>query len=50
MDWIGWIKGPGSAALQWFEAHPGTASWLRCIKAVGQNRTKTPIGSGERRD
>jgi hypothetical protein len=37
MDWIGWISGPVSAALQWFEAHPGTASWLEavgCITAI----------------
>jgi hypothetical protein len=34
MDWIGWIKGPGGAALQWFEAHPGTASWLEAIGII----------------
>jgi hypothetical protein len=34
MDWIGWIKGPGGAALQWFEAHPGTASWLEAIGSI----------------
>jgi len=62
MDWIGWIRGPVGTALQCLKAHPGTASWLEAIgsitaivfvylfalvKAVGQDRTKTPIGSGE---
>src|SRR5258707_758181 len=34
MDWIGWIRGPVGAALQWFEAHPGTASWLEAIGSI----------------
>src|SRR6267142_2258974 len=34
MDWIGWIRGPVGAALQWFEAHPGTASWLQAIGSI----------------
>ena len=31
MDWIAWIRVSLSAALQWFEAHPGTASWLEAV-------------------
>jgi hypothetical protein len=34
MDWIGWIRGPVGTALQWFEAHPGTASWLGAIGSI----------------
>jgi hypothetical protein len=34
MDWIGWIRGLISAALQWFEAHPGTASWLEAVGSI----------------
>src|SRR5258708_15623239 len=34
MDWIGWIRGPVGAALQWFEAHPGTASWLEAVGSI----------------
>ena len=34
MDWVGWIRGSLSAALQWFEAHPGTASWLEAVGSI----------------
>jgi hypothetical protein len=34
MDWTGWIRGLISAALQWFEAHPGTASWLEAVGSI----------------
>ena len=34
MDWIGWIRGLLDAALQWFEAHPGTASWLEAVGSI----------------
>jgi hypothetical protein len=34
MDWIGWIRGLISAALQWFEAHPGTANWLEAVGSI----------------
>src|SRR5258705_10673028 len=34
MDWIGWIRGPVGTALQWFEPHPGTASWLEAIGSI----------------
>jgi hypothetical protein len=34
MDWIGWIREPVGAALQWFEAHPGTAGWLDAIGSI----------------
>jgi len=34
MDWIGWIRGLISAALHWFEAHPGTASWLEAVGSI----------------
>ena len=34
MDWIGWIKGPVGAAVQWFEAHSGTASWLEAVGKI----------------
>ena len=34
MDWIGWIKGPVGAAVQWFEAHSGTASWLEAVGSI----------------
>jgi hypothetical protein len=35
MDWIAWIRGSLSAALQWFEAHPGTAAWLEGLGSIG---------------
>ena len=34
MDWIGWIRGLVDAALQWFEVHPGTASWLEAVGSI----------------
>ena len=34
MDWIGWIREPVGAALQWFEAHPGSASWLEAVGSI----------------
>src|ERR1700704_1250879 len=34
MDRIGWIRDLGSAALQWFEAHPGTASGLEAVGSI----------------
>jgi hypothetical protein len=34
MDWIGSIREPVGAALQWFEAHPGTASWLEAAGSI----------------
>jgi hypothetical protein len=34
MDWIGWIREPVGAALLWFEAHPGTASWLEAVGSI----------------
>jgi hypothetical protein len=34
MDWIVSIKGSLVAALQWFEAHPGTASWLDAVGSI----------------
>ena len=34
MDWIAWIRGSLSAALQWFEAHPGTAGWLEAVGSI----------------
>ena len=34
MDWIAWIRGSLSAALQWFEAHAGTAGWLQAIGSI----------------
>jgi|SRR5258706_9667216 hypothetical protein len=34
MDWIGWIRELVGAALQWFEAHPGTAGWLDAIGSI----------------
>jgi len=64
MDWIAWIRGSLSAALQWFEGHPGTAGWLEAVGSVSailfvylfallQSRrfrsTRTPIASGERK-
>ncbi len=35
MDWIAWIRGSLSAALQWFEAHAGTAAWLEALGSIG---------------
>src|SRR5712671_4944968 len=35
MDWIAWIRGSQSAALQWFEAHAGTAAWLEALGSIG---------------
>lgn len=34
MDWIGWIEELVGAALLWFEAHPGTASWLEAVGSI----------------
>jgi hypothetical protein len=34
MDWIAWIRQAAAAALQWFEAHPGTASWLEAVGSI----------------
>jgi len=34
MDWIAWIREAISAALQWFEAHPGTAGWLDAVGSI----------------
>jgi hypothetical protein len=34
MDWIGWIRSSLAAALQWFEAHPGTAGWLEAVGSI----------------
>jgi hypothetical protein len=34
MDWIGSIREPIGAALQWFETHPGTASWLEAVGSI----------------
>ena len=34
MDWINWIKGLLAPALQWFEAHPGIASWLQAVGSI----------------
>src|SRR5258708_19926708 len=34
MDWIAWIRDSLSAALQWFEAHPGTAGWLEAVGSI----------------
>jgi hypothetical protein len=34
MDWIAWIRGSLSAALQWFEAHPGIAGWLEAVGSI----------------
>ena len=34
MDWIAWIRQAADAALQWFEAHPGTASWLEAVGSI----------------
>jgi hypothetical protein len=34
MDWIAWTRGLLSGALQWFEAHPGTASWLEAVGTI----------------
>lgn len=35
MYWIDWIRGWLGPALQWFEAHPGTASWLEAVGSIG---------------
>ena len=34
MDWIAWIRGSLSAALQLFEAHPGIAVWLQAVGSI----------------
>jgi len=35
MDWmVQWIREPVAAALQWFEAHPGTAGWLDAVGSI----------------
>ena len=31
---VQWIREPVAAALQWFEAHPGTAGWLDAIGSI----------------
>jgi hypothetical protein len=35
MYWIVWIRGWLAPALDWFEAHPGTASWLEAVGSIG---------------
>jgi hypothetical protein len=35
MYWIDWIRGWLAPALDWFEAHPGTASWLEAVGSIG---------------
>ena len=35
MYWIEWIRGWLAPALDWFEAHPGTASWLEAVGSIG---------------
>ena len=35
MYWIDWIRGWLAPALRWFEAHPGTASWLEAVGSIG---------------
>jgi hypothetical protein len=35
MYWIDWIRGWLAPALEWFEAHPGTASWLEAVGSIG---------------
>lgn len=35
MYWIDWIRSWLAPALDWFEAHPGTASWLQAVGSIG---------------
>jgi hypothetical protein len=35
MYWIDWIRGWLAPALDWFEAHPGIASWLQAVGSIG---------------
>jgi hypothetical protein len=35
MYWIDWIRGWLAPALDWFEAHPGIASWLQAVGGIG---------------
>jgi len=34
MEWIAWLKSCVVPALRWFEAHPGTASWLEAVGSI----------------
>ena len=34
MEWIAWLKSWLAPALHWFEAHPGTASWLEAVGSI----------------
>ena len=36
MYWIDWIRGWLAPALDWFEAHPGTASWPEAVIPRGR--------------
>ena len=35
MYWIDWIRSWLAPALDWLEAHPGTASWLQAVGSIG---------------
>jgi hypothetical protein len=35
MYWVDGIRGWLAPALDWFEAHPGTASWLEAVGSIG---------------
>src|SRR5664279_3342104 len=34
MNWLDWIRGWLALAVRWFEAHPGTASWLEAVGSI----------------
>jgi hypothetical protein len=34
MEWIAWLKSWLVPTVQWFEAHPGTASWLEAVGSI----------------
>ena len=34
MNWLDWIRGWLALAVQWFEAHSGTASWLEAVGSI----------------
>ncbi len=34
MEFIAWLKSWLSVALEWIEAHPGTASWLEAFGSI----------------
>ena len=48
MYWIDWIRGWLAPALDWFEAHPGIASWLQAVGSIGAIVFRLSVRPGRR--